>query len=167
MFHSDKEQWQSSSCKSWSLWLINGMVGRWMNSLMSWPVTIFLASVTHCCILTEIYYYFFCCVVPQTLYEPLALYIYILISSFYLYHSIALCVFCSHIEMGHLYTDFTHRVACGTELNKKRWKTLEKRAIIKMALCEKRVSGHKLLALWPCNDLWGNSNYPGITASGE
>ena len=46
----------------------------------------------------------------------------------------------------------------------KLWK---REANIKMALCEKCVSGHELLAVWPYNDLWGNSNYPGVIASGE
>lgn len=89
-----------------------------MNSLISLPFTIFLASVTHCYILTELFRYFFCCVVPQTLYEPLAQYVFFSsISSVYLYHSIALCVFCLslHIEMGQLHTDFTHRVTRGAE----------------------------------------------------
>ena len=55
--------------------------------------------------------------------------------------------------MGQLYTDFTHRVTCGTERTKKDEKLGKREANIKMALCEKCVSGHELLAVWPCNDL--------------
>jgi hypothetical protein len=71
---------------------------------------------------------------------------------FYLYHNISLRIFYLHVEMRKIYTDFALRVTHGTKRKQKMMNHFEKgKTNIKMALCEKYVSGMELLAVRPCN----------------